>query len=158
MPTARIASPVPDAGCCPLFGRRSVGEFAPPRVPASLLPQHQVHHPTAPDVFARLSAVGEDVLALAPGVLEGIRENRHGGEVSALVHLAGDRKDGGREPRGLNGHRAEGVAENVPKKPSLLQRSCIYRGSGVHATSQTPRLVSSGVVPCKRTGDYGGVD
>lgn len=52
-----------------------------------LLAEHQVHHPTSADVWPRSAAVVEDIGVVAPGVLKGVRQDRHGAEVAGVVHL-----------------------------------------------------------------------
>jgi len=41
-----------------------------------LLPQHQIDHPAASNMLARLAAVAEDVGVIAAGVFEGVGEDR----------------------------------------------------------------------------------
>src|SRR5262245_24753329 len=65
--------------------------------PEMLLPaQHQVHYPAASNVNARLAAVGGNVGILAASFFEGIRQDRHAGEVPLLVHVR-------RDPDGVSG-------------------------------------------------------
>src|SRR5262249_51506332 len=54
--------------------------------PVSSRAQEQVHDPAPPDVWPRTPTVGEDVVAVAPGVLPGVRQDGHGDEVPRLVH------------------------------------------------------------------------
>jgi hypothetical protein len=59
--------------------------------PLSLLPaEHQVHDPAAANMRTVAAAVVEDVAAVAPGVLQRVRENRQHGEVAGVVHPAGE--------------------------------------------------------------------
>jgi hypothetical protein len=62
---------------------------------------------------ARFAAVGEDVGVVAAGFLEGIRQDRHAGEVPLLVHLRGDPGGVFGAPCRVEGDRAERVAEDV---------------------------------------------
>ena len=53
-----------------------------------LLRQHEIDNPTPANVgLINVAAVVEDVFAVAPGVLKGIRENGHRGEVTRFVQL-----------------------------------------------------------------------
>ena len=75
--------------------------------------QHQVYHPTTPNVRPRSAGVIEDVGAVAPGSLERVRQDRHRGEAASLVHLLRE-GDGGVCASGRGaGDRVEGVAEDV---------------------------------------------
>ena len=65
----------------------------------SLLPQDEIDYPAAADVRAGGAAVVEDVRVAAPGVLQGIAEDRHQGEVAAVVHLLRQCDDRGRVAR-----------------------------------------------------------
>ena len=63
------------------------------RPPTLLLAEHQVHDPAAAnpapaDVRPRPAAVPQDVRVLAPGVLQRIRQDRHGGEVAGDGDIA----------------------------------------------------------------------
>ncbi len=60
-----------------------------------------------------LSAVAEDVLVVAPGILKGIGQNGHAVEGTLGVDSAGEGNDGGREPNWVKGDGAEGVAEDI---------------------------------------------
>src|SRR5580700_872731 len=60
---------------------------------------------------ARLSAVISDVLVVATGILKGISEDRHRGEVARIVHLLGKGEDGGSEPRRVESDGVEWIAE-----------------------------------------------
>ncbi len=55
-----------------------------------LLPQHQVHNPTAANVRSVGSVVVQDLLVFAPGILEGVGQERNRGEVAALVAALGN--------------------------------------------------------------------
>ena len=73
---------------------------SPPRftIP-STLPQDQIDDPAAADVdLLRVAAVVQDVVAVAPGVLERVGQDRHRREVPRLVHPAGDGHGRGRAP------------------------------------------------------------
>ncbi|MDB5308835.1 MAG: hypothetical protein JWO38_3037 [Gemmataceae bacterium] len=76
--------------CRSLALPRSWAGSAPARPPRSRLPQHQIHHPAPPDMRPVAPAVGQDVGLVAPGVLEGVGQDRHRGEVPGLVHLPGE--------------------------------------------------------------------
>ena len=54
---------------------------------ASRFAEHQIDHPAAANVRPRPAAVVEDVVAVAPGVLERVGQDRHRGEVAGVVHL-----------------------------------------------------------------------
>jgi hypothetical protein len=63
--------------------------------------------------------VVEDVRVLAPGVLEGIRQDGHGGEVAGLVHPANHRDGGRGTPVRVERDRDSGVSENVAGNVAL---------------------------------------
>ena len=77
--------------------------------------QNEIDNPTTPNVFASLSAVVQNVLVVATGILKCVGKNRHWGEVTAFIRLAGERKNGGREPYGFNEHGTEGIAEGMSR-------------------------------------------
>jgi hypothetical protein len=81
-----------------------------------LLGEDEVDNPAATDVNARFAAVGEDVGVVAASFFEGIRQDRHGGEVPLLVHPRRD-PDGvfGAPPR-IEGDAVERVAEDVAEE------------------------------------------
>src|SRR5262245_46228071 len=53
--------------------------------PSSLLAKHQIHDPATADVRPRPAAVVEDVVAVAPSVLECVGQNGHAVEGALLV-------------------------------------------------------------------------
>src|SRR5262245_37065826 len=87
---------------------RSLGWFGASKpfcADGSRLSQHQVHDPAAADVrLLRIAAVVEDLLVVAPGVLQGVGQNRHRGEVARVVDALRYRHDRGGEPRRIGGH------------------------------------------------------
>src|SRR5262245_7598344 len=76
-----------------------------------LLAEHPVYHPAAADVRPRPTAVVQYVVAVAPSVLEGVRQDRHRVEVSRLVHPPGQTENGVSAPVPPECHGAERVAE-----------------------------------------------
>src|ERR1019366_3722730 len=80
---------------------------------ALLLAQNQVHDPAAPDVWPRPSAMAQDFLVVASGLLQGVGQLRHPVEGSLIVVRAGQFNDGGRQPSGIDGDRSERVGEDV---------------------------------------------
>jgi hypothetical protein len=53
------------------------------------LAEYEIDGPAPTDVHCRsVAAVGEDIVAVAPGVLKCVGENGHSAEVARLVHLA----------------------------------------------------------------------
>lgn len=82
------------------------------------LAQEKIDYPTPANVFARLSAVVQDVVMVAPGVLKGVRENGHHAEVARLVHLGGERNGGVGAPERGEADRAKRVTENVVEQSS----------------------------------------
>jgi hypothetical protein len=88
---------------------------------ASLFPQHQIHNPTAANVRrVGVSAVVEDVLVFAPGVLKCVGENGHRTEVARLVHLPRERNRGVGAPRRRERDRAERIPEDVAQDRGLF--------------------------------------
>src|SRR5687768_6225082 len=65
------------------------------------LAEDQIDHPTAADVRPVDPAVGQDVRAVAPGLFEGVGQDRHRAEVPGLVHLPGEADGGRSEPAGV---------------------------------------------------------
>ena len=61
----------------------------------------------------RSPAVVEDIGILAPGILEGISEDREAVEGTLGVDTFGEGNDGRGEPGGVEGDGAEGVAEDI---------------------------------------------
>jgi hypothetical protein len=81
---------------------------------ASGFTEHVIDDPAAADVDAvGVAAVVENDGVFAPGVLEGVGEDWHRGELARLVHLPGQLHDGGGTPVRVEGDGVEGVAEDV---------------------------------------------
>src|SRR5262245_53900998 len=88
---------------------------------ASFLPQHEVNHPAAANVnLLGIAAVVEHLVIVAASVLKCIRENRHGAELSRLVHLFREGNGGVCAPRWGERDRVEGVAEDVTQYRCLV--------------------------------------
>ena len=51
----------------------------------SLLPQHQIHHPAAADVWSRSAAMAQDVLVAASRFHKGVGQFRHPLEGTVIV-------------------------------------------------------------------------
>jgi hypothetical protein len=66
-------------------------------------------------MFARLTAMKKDIRIFATRFLQSIRKNGHSVKRFVCVDAISKRNDSGSEPSGVNGNRAEGVADNVPK-------------------------------------------
>src|SRR5262249_6341113 len=91
-------------------------------VPSSSLPQYQINHPAAPDMFPRLPAVVQDVPVGIAGLFQGIGQD--GQMVKGPVFIDGLGHPGQGpilpgQPAGIKGHRPEGVTDNVPEKVGL---------------------------------------
>jgi hypothetical protein len=71
--------------------------------------------------------VVEHVGVVAPGVLEGVGQDRQPVEGTVGVDAFGEGEDGGREPRRIDGHGPEGVPEDIPDKPTLCESFFRYR-------------------------------
>jgi hypothetical protein len=81
------------------------------------LPQHQIDDPTPANVnLLRVAAVVQHIGVVTPGVLERVREDGHGAEVSRFVHGAGKGNRGVRPPLRGEADRPEGIAEDVTKQ------------------------------------------
>src|SRR5262245_15287050 len=92
----------------------------PVRPSTLLLAQYQVHDPTAPDVRTGTATVVEDLVVVATRILKRVGKNWHGGELTRLVHLPGERQHGVCAPSGIEGDRAERIAEDVAKQLYLF--------------------------------------
>src|SRR5437870_5229690 len=91
----------------------------------STLPEYQIDDPAAANVdLLRVAAMSQHIVAVAPGVLQRVRQDRHRREVPALVHPAGDGHGRGRAPLRREYNRPERVAHDVTQitclKPPLL--------------------------------------
>src|SRR5262245_38259109 len=85
----------------------------------SRFPQQEIDHPATPNVRTGSAAVVQDVGVVAPGLFEGVRENRHPVERPLGVDAVGERDDRFGEPTGIEGDGAEGVAEDLSNQESL---------------------------------------
>src|SRR5437660_4357321 len=93
----------------------------PPRSDG-LLSQHQINRPAASDVnLLRVAAVREDIVAVAAGVLQRVRQNRHRAELARLVHGAREGNRGIRAPLRGEGYGAERVPEDVAQEIALSE-------------------------------------
>src|SRR5205814_5840399 len=105
-------------------------------------PGQQIHDPAAPGVDrSLLAAVAEDVGVLAPGVFEGVGQNREAVEGPVGVDTSCDLDHDAlvpRHPRRVDSHWAEWVAEQVTQEPDL--------SSLLHAYSLTESLLEDGVI------------
>src|SRR5262249_25735523 len=99
-----------------------------------LLAQHQVHHPAPANVGTETATVVEDVIVLAPGVLERVGQNGHRGEVTRLIHLARQGNGSAGAPRRGEGDRAERVAEDVVGQLAL-GATYLYDGRDIVRTN-----------------------
>jgi hypothetical protein len=89
-------------------------------VMASLLAQEQVHDPAPSHMLARRAAVGQHVGVVTPSFVKGIGQLRHPVEGSVVLDRAGQSRHSGRQPSGIDSHRAEGVAENITEDAALV--------------------------------------
>jgi hypothetical protein len=55
--------------------------------------RYLIHYPASARVLARLAAVVQDVCTVAAGILEGIGQDGHGGEIARVVHLLREGSD-----------------------------------------------------------------
>src|SRR3954453_17546304 len=97
---------------------------------SSRLAEQQVDGPAAADVRAGAAAVTQQVGVGAAGLFEGVGEDRQVVEGAVVVDLPGDRGYGAvvpGQPRGIDGDRAERVAEDLTKNVAMC---CILRLSG----------------------------
>src|SRR5262249_21263206 len=85
------------------------------------LPQHQIDHPAPANMLARLSAVVQDVGIVAAGIFEGVGEDGQAVEGSVVVDRLGQGDDVRCSAGGVESDRAEGVAEDVSDKGTLMK-------------------------------------
>ena len=97
-----------------------------PHLP-SLLTQHQIHDPAAADVRPVAATMRNDLLLLAAGVHERIGQDRHPLEGLIVVDRPGEADNVGRSPTRVEGHGAEGVAEDVANKLRTVfgRKTCV---------------------------------
>ena len=62
----------------------------------------------------RSPQVVQDVVAVAPGILEGVGQDREAVEGAVLVAAFCESNDSSRPPGGVNRDGPEGIAEDVP--------------------------------------------
>ncbi len=84
----------PACGTSPVNARVRLSAIKQEFIPT----QHQVYDPTTSNVrCVDIAAVVEDVVVVAPGILKGIGQNRHRGEVTRDSYICrASEKDGGR--------------------------------------------------------------
>ena len=82
------------------------------------LPQHQIDHPAAANVFTRLPAMEQYIRVCTANFFEGIRKDRQSVEGTILVDVRSDGLDGGSQPCGIGDDRPEGVAEDTVAQPT----------------------------------------
>ncbi len=97
------APPSPDERCA--SNQMAVSGAAPGSALSLVLAKHQVHHSKAPDVRTGAAAVTEQLLVLAPDVLERVGQDRHRGELPRHIHLTGQRQSRARSPSLGETHR-----------------------------------------------------
>lgn len=73
----------------------------------------------------RITAVVQDVFAVATGILQRIGQNRHCAEIARLVHQGGQRQRSVSPPGRREKHRAEGIAEDVVNECNLDRVFCL---------------------------------
>src|SRR5262249_3532597 len=95
------------------------GSVTPEMTDGSFLPEHQVHHPAAADMRTETAAVGQNVRVAAAGVLEGVGQGRHRGEVAGLVHGGGEAVNHVSPPSGLDPPAQKGRHDHVPHEGGL---------------------------------------
>src|ERR1051325_416176 len=78
-----------------------------------LLPQKQIKRPTPRHMRSRLSAMAQDFMIVAPGIVQGIGQFRHSVEGSVIVHRLGQLYHRGRQHREIEGDRAKRVTKDV---------------------------------------------
>ncbi len=66
-------------------------------------------------MFAGLSEMCQDFFVVATDILKGISKNGHPVKGSLFVDASGEREAGECKPGGVEGDRAEGIAEDVVK-------------------------------------------
>ncbi len=106
----------------------------------SRFPQHQIDDPAPPHVRPRAAAVAQDVLVVAPGVLQCIREDGHAIEGTVDVNRLREGDHGGRSPLGGERDWAERIAEDFSHqiaKGVILTVLCFGRLRSIHLTSSS---------------------
>ena len=91
-------------------------------------PQHQIHNP-APAHMRRggVAAVVEDVVVVAPGVLERVGQNGHRAEVAGVVHLVCDSKDRGSPPSRSESDFEKMPTENITEQIRLVSQFSLVK-------------------------------
>jgi hypothetical protein len=87
-----------------------------------LFAEYQIDNPTTPDVFAGVTAVVEDVVVVAPGILKCVSEDRHRGELASVVHLLGESNGGVSAPFIRERDWSERVAQNATDHSRMFKR------------------------------------
>jgi hypothetical protein len=92
--------------------------------------QHEIDDPTAANVGLLLvAAMGENVGVFATRILERIRKNRHRVEVAGIVDRGRNADGGGGSPHGIEGDRAERIAEDVVSESELFPLLLVSRST-----------------------------
>jgi hypothetical protein len=81
-----------------------------------LLPQNQIHDPTAGKMLSWLAAVGQNVGVGAARLFRGIGQYGHYLESPLVVDAAGEGQHAWRPPNGVEGDGMEGITEDFPKQ------------------------------------------
>jgi hypothetical protein len=102
---------------------------------ASFLPENQVDDPAPADVRALPPAVAEDLLVSAPGVHQGVGQDRQAVEGSVLVDGAGEVEDIGRAPTRVKSPSAERVAEDAAQEIGLR---AVFGFTGLQRVQPSP--------------------
>ena len=80
----------------------------------------------------------QDVVGVAAGVLEGVREDRYRAEVPRLVHRLREGRRGGRAPRRVERDGAKGVGADEFEGERALKEAAKNNHSGREESHERP--------------------
>src|SRR5262249_23251480 len=100
--------------------------------PALCLAEDEIDDPAAADVRPRPAAVLQHIGVVAARILQRVGEDRQPVEGAVSVGALGERDDGGGKPGGIDRYRAEGGAEDVADKGSLLSPLAVPASAPCH--------------------------
>src|SRR5262249_37227239 len=93
--------------------------------------QDRIDDPAPAGMRLRGAAVTEDLLVIAPSILQRVAEDRHRGEVAGVVNVLGETADCGREPLRIPFEREEGIGEELAEgigKQSAGETAVAFEG------------------------------
>jgi hypothetical protein len=93
--------------------------------------QDRINYPTPANVRPRAATVVQNVVVVAPGVLECVRENGHRAEVARLVHLARDCQNSVGLPFTVERGGAERVSKHFAEQCCTRGRCSVGEGGPI---------------------------